>query len=73
MTRNSENFKEALDILIDRYGSPQVLINAHMETLAKINKVNNMENIETLPERYKDIENGIRNLESLKIESLTYS
>ena len=44
-----------------------------METLAKINKVNNMENIETLPERYKDIENGIRNLESLKIESLTYS
>ena len=72
MTRNSENFKEALDTLIDRYGKPQVLINAHMETLAKINKVNKMENIETLPERYNDIENGIRNLESLKIESSTY-
>ena len=43
-----------------------------METLAKINKVNKMENIETLPERYNDIENGIRNLESLKIESSTY-
>ena len=43
-----------------------------METLAKINKVNKVENIETLPERYNDIENGIRNLESLKIESSTY-
>ena len=43
LTLNSENYKEALDILIDRYGNPQVLISAHMETLVKINKVKNLE------------------------------
>ena len=36
LTYNSENYKEALDILIDRYGNPQVLISAHMETLVGI-------------------------------------
>ena len=30
LTLNSENYKEALNILIDRYGNPQVLISAHI-------------------------------------------
>ena len=72
MTLNSESYKEALDILIDRYGNPQVLISALMETLIKINKVKNMENLEALQKLYNDIENCIRNLKSLKIESSTY-
>ena len=38
LTLNSENYKEAFSFLIDRYGNPQVLISAHMETLIKINK-----------------------------------
>ena len=38
LTLNSENYKEALDILIDKHGNPQVLISAYMETLVKINK-----------------------------------
>ena len=72
LTLNSENYKEALNILIDRYGNPQVLISAHMETLVKINKVKNMENLEALRKLYNDIENCMRNLKSLKIESSTY-
>ena len=38
LTLNSENYKEALDTLIDTYRNPQVLISAHMETLVKISK-----------------------------------
>ena len=38
LTLNSESYKEAFNFLIDRYGNPQVLISAHMETLIKINK-----------------------------------
>ena len=68
---NSQNYKEALDILIDRFGNPQVLISAHMETV-KINNVKNMENLEALRQLYNDIENCIRNLKSLRIESSTY-
>ena len=36
LTLNSENYKETLETLIDRYGKPQVLISGHMETLIKI-------------------------------------
>ena len=71
LTLNYENYKEALDILIDRYGNPQALISAHMETV-KINKVKNMENLEALRKLYNDIQNFIRNLKSLRIESSTY-
>ena len=38
LTLNSESYKETFNFLIDRYGNPQVLISAHMETLIKINK-----------------------------------
>ena len=48
LTLNSENYKKALNILIVRYRNPQVLISAHMETLIKINRVKNMENLEAL-------------------------
>ena len=69
---NSKNYKEVLNILIDRYRNPQVLISAHMETLVKINKVKNMENLESLQKLYNDIENCMRNLKSLKIGSSTW-
>ena len=72
LTLNSKNCKEALDILSDRYRNPQVLISAHIETLVEINKKENMENLEVLRKRYNDIENCIRNLESLKTEKSTY-
>ena len=72
LTLNSENYKEALNILIDRYGNPQVLISAHMEALVKINKVKNMENLEALWKLYNDIQNCMRNLKFLKIESSAY-
>ena len=43
-----------------------------METLIKVNKVKNMVNLEALQKLYNDIENCIRNLKSLRIESSTY-
>ena len=67
LTLNSQYYTEALDFLIHRYGNPQVLISALMETLVKINKVKNTENIEELQKLYNDIENCIRNLKSLII------
>ena len=72
LTLNSENYKKALNILIVRYRNPQVLISAHMETLIKINRVKNMENLEALWKLEIDIEHCMRNLKSLKIVSSTY-
>ena len=54
LTLNSENYEVGLNILIDRYGNPQVLISTHMETLVKINKVKKMENLEALRKLYME-------------------
>ena len=67
LTLNSENYKKALNIFIARYGNLQVLISADMETLIKINRVKNMENLEALRKLDIDIEHCMRNLKSLKI------
>ena len=72
LTLNSENYKKPLNILIDRYGNPLVLISAHMETLIKINRVKNMDNLEPLRKLDIDIEHCMQNLKSLKIGSSTY-
>ena len=71
LTLNSENYKKALNIFIARYGNLQVLISADMETLIKINRVKNMENLEALRKLDIDIEHCMRNLKSLKIGSST--
>ena len=36
LTLNFENYREALELFIARYGNLQVLISAHMGTLVKI-------------------------------------
>ena len=43
-----------------------------MDTVVKFYKVKSMEDLEALRKLYNDIENCIRNLKSLKIESSTY-
>jgi hypothetical protein len=39
LSLSSENYKEAVSILRDRFGNEQVLISAHMESLLKIDKI----------------------------------
>ena len=65
----SNNYSEAVKLLIDRYGNEQVLINAHMETLLKIDTVRSMRDIGILRKLYNDVENCVRNLKSLNYDS----
>ena len=39
LTLTSENYKEALDLLRQRYANPQVLIGAHMKKFVSLNNV----------------------------------
>ena len=41
LTLNSESYKEALDILIDRYGNPQVLIDRYGNPQVLIDRYGN--------------------------------
>ena len=68
---SSDNYKEAIDILKKRYGNPQVLITAYMETLLKLGKIKGKD-ISGLRKLYNEVENCLRNLRSLKVETSTY-
>ena len=72
LTLSSENYQQALDLLKDRFGNPQVLISAHMDKLIKIKRVKGMDNLESLRKLYNEVETCLRNLKSLKVEQATY-
>ena len=72
LTLNSENYKEAIQLLPDRFGNKQVLISAHMESLLKINKIKSRENIKGLRMLYNHVESCVRNLRSLKLDTTGY-
>ncbi|XP_028403430.1 uncharacterized protein LOC114526129 [Dendronephthya gigantea] len=72
LTLSSENYKDAIDILRDRFGNEQVLISAHMESLLKIDKIRSVSNVKGLRTLYTHVENCIRNLRALKLDTSGY-
>lgn len=68
----SENYQEAINILCERYGHPQVLITAHVESLLNMQKIKDKNDIVGLRKLYNDIENCIRNLKALKLDTVGY-
>ena len=46
-TLTSENYSEAINVLVERYGNPQVLISAHMDAILNMKKIS-FENLEGL-------------------------
>ena len=69
---NAENYKEAVALLMDRYGNEQILISAHMESLLKIPRITSKNNIKGLRDLYNHVESCVRNLRSLKLETNVY-
>ena len=72
LSLSSENYKQAVAILKNRYGNEQVLISAHMESMLRIKKIKSKENVRGLRTLYNHIENCVRNLKSFKIDSASY-
>ena len=68
----SENYEVAKAILNKRYGNKQTIINAHMEGLVKIPAVTPHDGLKQLRQFFDRIENHIRSLQSLGIESESY-
>ena len=68
----SENYTVAIDVFKDRFGNEQVLISAHIESLLKIDKIRFVTNIKGLRMLYTHVENCIRNLKALKLDTAGY-
>ena len=69
---SSENYKEAIDLLKQRYGNTQVLINAFMKKFVQLPAVQNSNNVKWLRLFYDQIETSVRNLKTLGVEINTF-
>ena len=72
LSLTTENYKEAIILLENQFGNQQVQRSAHMDTLLKIKKVTNMDNLELLRKLYNDVEYCVRNLKTLKVDMVAY-
>ena len=72
LSLTSQNYKEAIDILKERYANPQIIISTHMEALVKLPYVRDVNNVKDLRKIYDKVESSIRNLKSLGINPDSY-
>ncbi|GBM01529.1 hypothetical protein AVEN_202404-1 [Araneus ventricosus] len=66
---SDENYYQALNLLKQRFGREELVINAHMAKLLNLLPVNDSNNIYGLRKLYDTVEVQIRSLESLKVTS----
>ena len=71
LSLTNENYKEALDLLKNRYGNPQLIVSAHMSALVKLAKVES-DDLHGLRKFYDDVESNGRSLRNLGIGSKSY-
>ena len=67
------NYKEAIEILTDRFGNKQLIISSHMESLFKLQTVNAMPSVKGIRAVLDNLEIQVRGLQSLtRIDSAQY-
>ena len=69
---SNENYKEARDLLSERYGNPQLITSSHMNKLIKIEKVTSVHNIKELRNLHDKVESHVRSLVAIGINSEHY-
>ena len=66
------NFKEALDLLKNRYGNPQLIVSAHVSALVKLAKVESDDLHGSCGSFNDNVESNVRSLRNLGIRSKSY-
>ena len=72
LSLNSTNYKQAIEILHERYLNKQVLIRAHMQKLDKLPRIKSFDDINGSRKIYDQTEACWRNLKALDIDIATY-
>ena len=68
----NENYKEALALLRERFGNPQLIIASHINSLLKMEKVNLGRNSKSLCSLYDQVEGHVRALHTAGVNSNHY-
>ena len=66
------NYREALEILDQRYGNKQVIVNSHMDALIKLPQVTGVNSTKNIRKLYNEIETNLRSLKSLGVKPDSY-
>ena len=69
LTLSSQNYSEAIDLLKNRYRNPQTLINSYMEQFVNLETVTKTNDVIRLRKLFNKVENSMRNLRSLGVDS----
>ena len=69
---SNENYEIALDILVKRYGDPQILISAHMNELLNFEVISDINDVKALRLLYDHVETQVRSLYNLDITCKSY-
>ena len=72
LTLTSDNYSEAIELLKNRYGNPQMLINTYMVKFVKLEVITKSSDITKLQSLYNQVETGIRNLRTLNVNPESY-
>ena len=72
LTLTTENYDEAVKILEERFGNTQILISAFMQQFVSLPKIKSANDISGLRKLLDKVENSVRNLKTLSVESDVY-
>ena len=64
----AENYNEAVELLKQRYGNTQVLINAHMQQFVSLPVIKSVNDVKGLRKLYEKVESSVRNLKTLDVD-----
>ena len=72
LTTTAENYNEVAELLKQRYGNTQVLINAHMQQSVSFPVIKSVNDVKGLRKLYEKVENSVRNLITLDVDLSFY-
>ena len=72
LSLTEENYKEALEILEQRYGNEQTIVNSHMSELVSLVPVTSINATKRLRDLHDKVEANLRSLKSIGVDSKMY-
>ena len=68
----AENYNEAVELLKQRYGNTQALINAHIQVFVSLPVKKSIIDVKGLGKLNEKAENSVRNSKALEVDSSSY-
>ena len=72
LTLSSQNYSEAINLLKNRNGNPQTLINSYMKQFVNLETATKTNDVIRLRKLINKVENSVRNFRSLGVDSNNY-